>query len=286
MSIPTGSLNVLRALRAGALALGLLAGPASADFNDTTHFRVLGALVVWGADGQTGGQAPIASDFVINTGTGTRAANSGDIDLIAANAFTVVTGSLDPVSDEFTDVNGMPVVIQNPLGRPNFTTDTNNDRVLTADDAFTSFRLRSNTDMNLRLSEVTSSFYVASNAPFNIEAQATKLGATTDFSFNRMRMWMTVTASGDDGLAFGSAAQFPHSAGATGGMNASNRRLNTLITPQTVFRGNQRTARVRGTLAEQSVRFNIRYRYNDGPYDLSEGAYDASAEVVYTLFIP
>jgi hypothetical protein len=269
-----------------ALALALSVNPSLAAIDDTTHFRVLGMLVVWGADGQTGGQAPIVSDFIVNTGTGTRAATSGDRDLIAADAFTVVTGSLDPVADEFEDVNGMPIIIQNPLGRANFSTDTNNDRVLDASDAFSAFSLRSTTDMNLRLSEISSSFYVASNVPFTIEAQARKLGATSDFSFNRMRMWLTVTASGNDGLAFGSAAQLPHSAGATGGISATNRRLNTLVTPQIVFRGDRRTARVRGTLAEQSVRFNIRYRYNDGPYDLSEGAYDATAEVVYTLFIP
>ncbi len=267
------------------LMLTLLTGGASGYSVDRAQFKVLGTVIVWGAD-EAAGSVPVVSNFVIDTGAGTSAATSGDTDLIGASVFTVVTGSLAAADDGLGGNNGTPLLIQRPLGRGNFLTDTNGDRIMNDADAFSSFGLRGNTDLDTRRAEITSSFYVASNTAFSIDAQASAVGATTPDMMNRLRLWLSVTVSGDDGLAFGSAAQYPHSAGPTGGSRATGRRLSSMTTPYNVFRGNQQTAARRGTLAEQSVRFDLLYRYNDGPYDLSEGAYNAEAEVVYTVYVP
>ena len=262
-----------------------VSGSASALGMDRAKFKVLGTVIVWGAD-EAGGTVPVVSNFVIDTGAGNTAATSGDTDLIGDSVYTVVTGSLAATDDGLGGSNGIPLIIQRPLARSNFLTDTNADGVMNAADGFSSFGLRSNTDLNVRRAEIESSFYVASNTAFNIDAQAFPVGATTPAMMNRIQLRLSVTLTGDDGLAFGSAAQYPHTAGPMGGSRANWRRLSTMASPYNVFRGNQKTAAARGTLAEQSVRFDLAYRYNDGPYDLSEGAYDAEAEVIYTVYVP
>ena len=269
-------------------AVAMLAGaPVSAGPADRPILRAAGLVVVWGADGNgAGANAPIVSDFIINTGTGSTAATSGDADLVSGDVFTVVSGSLIPVGGAFSLGEGTPMIIRNPSTGPNFNTDTNGDGVMSGADAFAGFGLQNNTDTNTRRAEIISSFYVASNTAFSIDAQATALGTTTLAQMNRIRLRLRVTQNGDDGLPFGSAAQFPNSGGTAGGSQANNRRLSTLLTPRRVFAGNQRTARIRGTLAEQSVRFDLRYRYRSGNIDLSDGAFDAEAEVVYTVYVP
>ncbi len=270
-----------------AAALLLAGAPASAGPTDRPNLRVTGLVVVWGADGNgASANAPIVSDFIIDSGNGSTAATSGDADLISGDVHTVVSGSLVPVGGSFSSGEGTPMIIRNPSTSGNFNTDTNSDGIMNGADAFGAFGLQANTDTNTRRAEITSSFYVVSNVAFNIDGQATALGATTPAQMNRMRLRLRVTRSGDDGLAFGSAAQFPHSAGSAGGSQANNRRLSTMTTARRVFRGNQRTAQNRGTLAEQSVRFDLRYRYSSGNIDLSDGAFEAEAEVVYTIYVP
>lgn len=261
------------------------AGAAQAG-EDRVAFRVLGTVIVWSGDSATG--APIVRDFIINTGTGTTGATSGDTDLIAGDALTVITGSLTPVDTPVGDGRSAPILIRRPLSGPNFSTDINKDGVMSAADAFSAFGLRSNTDTSDQRATLYSSFYVASNVPFSIDGQATPMAGTTNAELNRIQLTMRVTLSGsDDGISFGSAAQYPHSSGAAGGMSASGRRLTSMLTPVRVFRGNQRTARVPGSIVEQSVRFDMRYTTNlAGTYDLASGTIDAGAEVVYTVYIP
>jgi len=271
-------------LTAAASASGALMG---AEVSDRQSFSVMGLVVVWGADqADPSANVPIVSDFVIDSGIGNTAATSGDLDLISGDVHTVVTGSLVPVSNDVASQQGAPMIIRNPVGQGNFRTDTNNDRVMDASDSFGAFQIGNNTDTNTRRMEIFSSFYVASNVAFSIDGQATALNGTTAAQMNRIRLRLRVTESGNDGLAFGSAAQFPHTAGAAGGSQANNRRLSTMTTARRVFRGNRRTAAVRGTLAEQSVRFDARYQYRSGNVDLSDGAFDAEAEVVYTVYVP
>lgn len=275
-------------IRTAATAVALWTGAsllgASAAVSDNPHVKVLGLVVVWGADGT--GSAPIASDFVVDTGTGGSAATSGDADLISQDVHTVVSGTLVPLDTAFPAGAGQPMRIRNVPGGGAFNTDVNADGVMDASDAFSAFRIGNNTDTRIRRAELTTSFYVASNAPFWIDATATPLGSTNAFHFNQMRLLLSVTQSGNDGVAFGSAAQYPNSGGAAGGIRANNRRLSTMAGGWNVFRGDQRTAASRGTLAEQSVRFDARYRYHSGQLDLADGVFEAEAEVVYTVYLP
>ena len=266
-------------------ALCLVVAPARADVVDSTRFRIDGAVVVWAADPTSG--VPIVADFVIDTGTGNSAATSGDADLIAGDLMTVVTGSLEPADENVANRQGAPLIIQRPVGTGNFLTDTNSDGVMDADDSFSAFRLQGSSDVNTRRMEIYSSFYVASSVPFRIDSIATPIGATTPDQMNRMRAYLDgVTVSGDDGIAFGSAAQLPNSGGPTSGRRLNGWRFSQMLTPRNIFRGNQRTAASRGTLADQSVRFDFRYRYNSGNIDLSDGAFEAEAEIIYMVYIP
>lgn len=267
-----------------ALAVLGLAGPASASVIDDPHFRVLGAVIVWAAD--AAGTAPIVSDFVIDTGTGNRGDVSGDVDLLAGDVHTVVSGTLIPADDAYFGGQGAPVVIRRPVGTGNFSADSDGNGLLDANDGFSAFRLRQNTDTNTRRMEIWSSFFVASNEPFNIDAVMTPVNGTQVSDLNRIFLRLSVTDSGNDGIAFGAAAQFPHTAGPLGGSRANSRRLSNMTSPVRVFVGNQRTARVPGSIVDQSVRFDLRYRYHSGSVDLSDGVFDFEAEVLYTVYMP
>jgi len=282
MKLTTGYKSLLGGL---ALLVGLIQAPPAAPVaRDKVGFKVPGLVSVWGAEG-AGGATPIVSNFIVDTGTGTTAATSGDTDLIGENVFTVVTGTLAATDDSLGGSNGTPFRLQRIPGG-GFLTDTNGDRLTTAADSFSAFRIRQNSDINTRRAEISSSFYVASNTAFFIDAQSFAEGATTPEQMQRMRLWLNVTTSGNDGLAFGAAAQHPSLEAGRLGSRANGRRLSTFETPRRVFRGDRATAAGPGTIADQSVRFDLRYRYNDGDYDLSEGAYDAEATMVYTLYIP
>ncbi|MEO1404925.1 MAG: hypothetical protein AAFV54_00360 [Pseudomonadota bacterium] len=268
--------------------IGLGAPAIHAGVRDNPAFNVHGLVVVWGSDGfDTTGNTPVVSDFVIDTGTGTTAASSGDVDIINGDVHTVVTGSLMATQDATNSTNGSPFRVQRVVGG-GFTTDFNGNGVTDPGDTFNPFQIRANSDINTRRAELETSFYVASNTAFAIDAQATPLNGTTPFVFNRMRLRLRVTASGtDDGFSFGNAAQFPHSGGTAGGVQNGFRRLSTIETnPRRVFDGNQRTAVAPGSIADQSVRFDVTYRYNSGNIDLSDGVIQAAAEVIYTVYVP
>ena len=65
------------------------------DFIDRPHFRLDGLVIVWAADSASG--APVVSDMVIDSGTGSTAASSGDVDLISSDVHTVHNDSGDAV---------------------------------------------------------------------------------------------------------------------------------------------------------------------------------------------
>lgn len=268
-------------------AMVLSAATAVADTVDRPHFNVQGMVIVWGADGAS--NAPVVADFVIDSGNGGSAASSGDIDLISADAHTVVTGTLISTQDGLASATGgMPFLLTN-TDRGTISTDTNGDGMVTGADSFTSFGLQSLTDTRVDAVRQNSSFYVASNVPFAIDAQAFTPSTFTEFILLLItRVQLSATASGDDGLAFGSSAQLPHSGGATSGFSPTL-RLWDLRVPRNMFTGNQRTARTPGTIADQSVRFDAEYSIaaaNLNGYDLSLGTFDFQVEVVYTVYVP
>ena len=271
------------------LALCLLASAsnlgASAQTSNVQRFEVFGLVIVWAADAN--GNAPIASDFVIDSGTGSTAAGSGDLDLINTDVFTVVTGSLEAAADSETGPAPFRLRLLGD-GTDRFDIGGTGNQVLDASDTFNAFQLGPDTFPNSRRSFVSSSFYVASNTAFSIDAQASPSAGTDQDDFERIQVRLRVAESGNDGLAFGSAAQFPHTgdSNTAGSAVPNNSPLSDFQTPQRIFEGNRRTARLPGSIVEQSVRFDARYRYNSGAYELSQGVIDTAADVVYTVYIP
>ncbi|MEO1538640.1 MAG: hypothetical protein AAFR73_13020 [Pseudomonadota bacterium] len=271
----------------GLAATGMAAPLAQAEIVDRPHFNIDGLVIVWGADSAS--NAPVVSDFIIESGNGTSAAGSGDIDLIAADSHTVVTGTLVATQDGLASATGgMPFVLTN-TNRGDINTDTNGDGIVSGADSFTAFGLQNITDTRVDAVRQESSFYVASNVPFAIDAQAFTPSTFTEFILLLItRVQLSVTQSGDDGLAFGGQAQLPHSGGATSGFSPSL-RLWDLRVPRNMFTGNQRTAAAPGTIADQSVRFDAEYSIsaaNLSGYDLSLGTFDFQVEVVYTVYVP
>lgn len=263
-------MNFRKLMLAGGALAALVGAPAQASIVDNPQFRVLGLVIVWGADAS--GTAPIVSDFVINN-----VAGEGDADLIAGDVSAVVTGTLTPTADAVASatsiVDGAGNALQSSVG------------VLDATDSFSAFALDAGTDLEVGGLNQTSSFYVASNTNFNIDAVAT---ATTEVGFTLADIGysLSVTQSGDDGLAFGADAQFPGGS-ATGGVDTSINTLALMDGVAPVFVGTQRTAATPGSIADQSVRFDATYTLGGAAgYDLSQGAGEVEANVVYTVFVP
>lgn len=274
-------MKLKKALLAGAAFAMAATAPAQASIVDNPHFKVLGLVIVWGADASD--NSPIVSDFIIDTGTGTTAAASGDADLISDDVHTVVTGSLTATPDSLA--NGTILSVTDATSGGAFT-DNGTTGQLDAADAFTAFGLDGTTDLGAGDATLESSFYVASNTAFAIDAEASEVTAT-NFSLADVGFEMSVTQSGDDGLAFGSAAQFPHSGGATGGVAGTVTTLDDLTTAANVFTGDQRTAASTGSISQQSVRFDVVYTLGGtAGYDLSMGAGEIEADVTYTVFVP
>ncbi|MEC7289188.1 MAG: hypothetical protein VXW22_03735 [Pseudomonadota bacterium] len=265
-------------MSAVAIGGGLCLSPTSTgSVVDRPHFNVDGMAIVWAADAS--GIAPIVSDFIIENG-------GANTDLINGDVHTVVTGSLDALDESFPDGAGATLRIQNSPGGGNQNT-RQGDRFTSASDTLNPFRLNSNTDVRTIRSDILSSFYVATNKAFNIDVIAAPIGDPADLNLIRVRMRMSQSGT-DDGLSFGSAAQIPHSGNANNSGVQWNgyRRLSTLTAGRDIFRGNRRTALGSGTIVDQSVRFDLDYRWNTGNIDLSDGTFDVEADVIYTVYIP
>ncbi len=284
-------MNIKKLLMASGVATMLTATTAYASIIDRPFFQVLGVVVVWGAD-DTATTAPVVSDFVLLTpATGTAGA-----DLIAVDGSTVVTGTLSPVVGGQTNVDGTVAAV-NPVtgGADNgtFADAGATAGVLDATDTLTAFGIDANSDVGSGLlNEHKSSFYVASNAAFDIYAQASNFAATGDFNAgstlldeSNISFSMDMALSGDDGLAFGSNAVTSNPGTFPAGVND----LGDMSAAAKVFDGTSRTARLRGNLASQSVRFDNTYALDDGTglgYDLSMGAGTVQADVTYTIYVP
>lgn len=280
--------------RASALILSavLAISAGQAEIVDNPAFQINGLVVVWSAD--SAGNAPIVADFVVSpVGTGTP-----DQDLIAADAFTVITGTLNSTGGTAAD-GGFPLEFTgSPSG--DFTTDTNGNGRLDAGDVLSPFEL--DADFDVTSSTPRTSFYVASNTAFNISAEVTDVQVDPVFTAfsNAFLGFVDVvmqvapvgapgTSRTDGTISYGSAAQPPHSDGELAGFSTPVDLLDLLNTPTTVFTGNQRTAASRGSIADQSVRFDISYPLVGATiagYDLSLGVLDFGVTVEYTVFIP
>jgi len=261
-------------LAGAALAVGTaaVAAPASASIIDRPHFKVLGVVIVWGAN-DVDGSTPIATDFVIG--------DASDTDLIAADGRTVVTGSLTATADAAAvaaagfsalDLDGTEI--------------GDGDGDLDASDSFAAFDVSTATLGGAALT-YDSSFYVASNVAFEISAEVTSSTVSGDFALADVGYALSSTQAGTDGaLTFGGNA---NDVGASGSFAGAPADLDALDTagPTVVFAGTERTASAAGNIVSQSVRFDAEYTLGSvAGYDLSQGAGSVEAELAYTIFIP
>lgn len=290
-------MSIKKLALAGGVAATLMASTAYASVIDRPFFQVLGVVVVWGGTDfdENTGTAPVVSDFVLLT----PASGTAGADLISGDVYSVVTGSLDPISNSGTAVDGTltfdPVTGETSGGT---FADNGTAGVLDAADTLTAFGIDATTDISAGLvGSHNSSFYVASNAAFDIFAQSSNVVATGDFltdglNDENISFAMSITTSGDDGLAFGGATAQDPSTGGTGVVTTID-SLDDMATQTKVFDGGQRTAAAVGTLAQQSVRFNSVYTLDSDTatvgvqgYDLSMGVGTLQADVTYTIFVP
>lgn len=290
-------MSIKKLALAGGVAATLMASTAYASVIDRPFFQVLGVVVVWGGTDfdENTGTAPVVSDFVLLT----PASGTAGADLISGDVYSVVTGSLDPISNSGTAVDGTltfdPVTGETSGGT---FADNGTAGVLDAADTLTAFGIDATTDISAGLvGSHNSSFYVASNAAFDIFAQSSNVVATGDFltdglNDENISFAMSITTSGDDGLAFGGATAQDPSTGGTGVVTTVD-SLDDMATQTKVFDGGQRTAAAVGTLAQQSVRFNSVYTLDSDTatvgvqgYDLSMGVGTLQADVTYTIFVP
>jgi len=285
------------ALAAGAATL-MTASSAYASVIDRPFFKVLGVVVVWGADDfdSNGGNAPVVSDFVLLT-TGSGTAGADLIGGTAADTFAVVTGDLDPVDGADATGGGTVDPITGQTSGGTFT-DANSDGLLDAGDSLTAFGIDATTDIDGALvGDHKGSFYVASNAAFDIYASATNTVATGDFLVDSLdesniSFELAVSTTAPASMAsVGTAAQDPSTGGS--GVVTTVDSLDDMAAPTKVFDGGQRTAATRGSIAQQSVRFDATYGLidpsapaGDQGYDLSMGSGTLQADVTYTVYVP
>ena len=264
--------KLLLAGAALAASTAAVVSPANASIIDRPHFKVLGVVIVWAAD-ETNGNTPIATDFVIDD-----AAGAGDTDLIGGTNLdgrTVVTGSLTATADAASTAGLGSVLDIDDAGGAIASINTDSPAGFSAFDV---------TGATLTGDALTynSSFYVASNTAFAIDGAVIGGTQSGDFDITDVGYSMDVTVAGtDDGLAFGGSAQDP------GGSFSTFAHLGEVNGSVPVFFGTDRTAATPGSIVDQSVRFDATYTLGaGGAYDLSQGAGEIQADVVYTVFVP
>ncbi len=242
---------------------------AHASIIDAPVFKILGAVVVWGGDG-TGTGASV-QDFIVNP-SGT------NVDIISGNVTPVMTGTLDSYA---------PTGDASLLTVSNTTfNDNNTNGIMDAGDTFAPFSPTET--IGHSVGSQSSSFYVASNTSFDIKAVAVldAGNSSAGASLSDISRSMTVSASGNAGsIAFGSAAQFPHSGATSTSGVSQDGGLDLISSETTVFTGDQRTASASGTIAEQSVQFTNSYTINSA-VGLAAGTSEVAATVTYTVAIP
>lgn len=126
----------------------------------------------------------------------------------------------------------------------------------------------------------TTVFYVASNSGFSIDAELSDTFGLSLSELENLEFSMSAHLGSPDNPSIGQKAQFAHTGGAHAGFTGNVATLADLRSRRTVFRGNRATAAERGTIAEQSVRFETVYR---GPQNL---ATTAMPDIILTVFVP
>lgn len=264
--------------------------PSNAAVQDTAFFRALPMVIVWGADAAAEGTPsanPVASDLVLLGGT----TGTAGADIIAGNVFPVITGTLN-AAPQAPATAGSLISIANPAAAPasgGVLTDNAPTGVLSAADSMTAFGIQSSTAVNFANNAVKRSFYVASNAKFDLFALAGAATVTGDFATapaltaSSISWTMAITPSGNDGLSFGTNAQNPTG---TGSGVAATTNLGAFSSATKVFGGGRKTAASDGSIAAQSVRFDVTYGLVGTGYNFAMGSGSISVPVTYTVYNP
>lgn len=297
MTYSSGSLTIkLGCIAAVLLTAGsTLFAPATQAAIDRPFFRALPLVVVIAAteDEANGGVAPVAVDFNLLT-----PASSGTAapDLIGIDGFVFNANSGFDAGHDYSG-GASRLTIDDETSGGNFGNPGGGDiDYLEATDRLSAFGIDGTTDITTRRARNVSRFLVVSNTPFDIYAEASNLTRTGDFTalnYENIGFRTRLNRAGGSGLGrWGDAAQNPAVGGS--GLDASLDDLSDISTgPTKIFDGGRRTARIRGSLLEQAVSFNIRYALSLTPdgsdtnsYDFSMGAGTIGADVTYTVYTP
>lgn len=260
-------MNFRKLLLAGAattVASATFITPTQAAIIDRPHFKIEPIIIVWAADA-TGGTA-IVSDFLVGSGP-------APTDLISDDGHAVQTGTLIKTTDAYgslsalIDVDGLYSDID-PLSA-------------SAGD-LAAFAATETLSGSTNTQTWQSSFYVATNTAFSINAQATPTIedgnlAVEDIGFEIQKNFGSGSVGG---VNWGAQSQDP------GGTFTAISDLSDLASATLVYdgTGGTRTASGPGGIAQQSVRFDATYSFAPEGYDLSMGAGEVQADVVYTFF--
>lgn len=252
----------------------ILSGPGYASTVDLPSFEVEPLVIVWAAS-ETDGSGPIATDFIVSDG------NGGYEDLIGGTQIdgrTLHFSSLQPTADSFGGPglgNILDLRDSSSLLQQVDTHNPNTFDVFDVDDV--------TVDAN-QLMQFRSTFFVASNTAFRISADKQNEFSSGDYTTADLGFVLQINQTGTHGgLPYGSHAQNPVSNGGSIPAVANVAAL----TGQDVFIGGQKTAISEGTIAEQSVRFFLRYNLaEDVHQDLSNGTGEVGAEIIYTVYVP
>jgi len=279
------------ALAGGALAVLATAGSvANAKVVDKPKFKVGGLVLVWGGT-SADADATVVSDFYLLTGSSSTDLIGGSANDVNGGAETVVTGTFDVIATNGTT---------NPAADGEVTEGSGGEAgVLDATDTLNAFAIDNNTDLANVAGVAKGKFFVASNTGFQIKALATldAVASTPGMTLANVKYDLAMDASsGTTGAVnWGGNSQDPclTSVLPACGVQASVERLSDMSTEATVFTGPLKTAATRGSIADQSIRFDTTYEFDsdgvagtDDGYDLSDGTFNLEAEVVYTVYAP
>jgi len=118
-------------------------------------------------------------------------------------------------------------------------------------------------------------FHIASNAPFRIDAQIVGQGGLSPSWSRIIRMDLSVRP-------LSPSAQTPHSGGLSAGLPVRPVTLADLEQPVTLFTGNRKTALRPGSIADQSVRFEVTFSMSAG--EAASPKPSDVPEIVFTIY--
>ena len=273
----------------------IFAPSANADVRDRPFLRAQSVVIVIGGSdfSNNSGEAPVAVDFHLLDDT---SSGSAAPDIIGADGVTTNynTGQFNATEDGSESGYEFNILDQTSGGA---FISAGPHQTLGANDAYTAFGLDNDTDVDLNLGNRASRFLVVSNTAFDIYAQATDLvntGAFSTLDYENIGYRLRYQRTGGSGVwRWGVNAQDPAIGGS--GIVGAITDLGDMSAGFTkVFDGGRRTASTRGTLLQQAVAFQSRYRIRASggvtgdlrDYDMSMGVGELGATVTYTVYTP